>query len=58
MSGSETQSKTSQSRPVQLPLKGFYMTWQRGEKQREITLEGMGGNRVRLHFKKGHPDAK
>lgn len=44
---------TTEKSEVQLPLKGFKVPVKIDEKGREITVEGMGDGRFRVHVKKG-----
>lgn len=52
MTGSEQQSKTSQTAENQLPLKGFTNTFKHPKHRREMTIEGMGSGRYRITAKK------
>jgi len=58
MSGSEQQSKTSQPKVNQLPLKGFHAPYVDPVTGREFTIEGMGDGRYRIHTPKRQPKQK
>jgi len=49
MKPSESSPSTSKSDPVQLPLKGFRVPLKGHGTKHEMTIEGMGDGRYRVH---------